>query len=39
MQGIHLRKYGVEAKIPFVLYEVDGVDLRVDAADGGTDCA
>lgn len=39
MQGIHLRKYGVEAKIPFVLYEVDGVDLRVDASDGGTDCA
>lgn len=39
MQGIHLRKYGVEAKIPFCLYEVDGVDLRVDAADGGTDCA
>jgi len=38
MQGIHLRKYGVEAKIPFVLYEVDGVDLRVDAADGGSDC-
>jgi len=39
MQGIHLRKYGVEAKIPFVLYEVDGVDLRVDAADGGSDCS
>lgn len=39
MQGIHLRKYGVEAKIPFVLYEVDGVDLRTDAADGGSDCS
>lgn len=38
MQGVHLRKYGVEAKIPFVLYEVDGVDFRVDAADGGSDC-
>lgn len=38
MQGIHLRKYGVEAKIPFVLYEVDGVDLRVDGADAGSDC-
>jgi len=38
MQGPYLRKYGVETKINFVLYEVDGVDLRVDAADGGTDC-
>ena len=38
MQGIYLRKYGVEAKIPFVLYEVDGVDLRTDAADAGSDC-
>ena len=38
MQGPYLRKYGVETKIPFVLYEVDGVDLRVDAADGGSDC-
>ena len=38
MQGVHLRKYGVETKIPFVLYETDGVDLKVDAADGGTDC-
>lgn len=39
MQGIHLRKYGVEAKIPFVLYGIDGIDLRVDAADGGSDCS
>ncbi len=38
MQGVHLRKYGVETKIPFVLYEIDGVDLRVDAADAGADC-
>lgn len=38
MQGPFLRKYGVETKINFVLYEVDGVDLRVDAADGGSDC-
>jgi len=38
MQGPYIRKYGVETKIPFVLYEVDGVDLRVDAADGGSDC-
>lgn len=33
MQGVHLRKYGVEAKIDFELYEVDGVDFRVDAVD------
>ena len=39
MQGIHLRKYGVECKIDFELYEVDGVDLRVDAVDGGSDCS
>jgi hypothetical protein len=38
MQGIHLRKYGVQAVINFELYEVDGVDLRTDAVDGGTDC-
>lgn len=30
MQGVHLRKYGVEAKIDFELYEVDGVDFRTD---------
>lgn len=39
MQGPYLRKYGVEAKVNFVLYEVDGVDFRVDAADGGSDCS
>lgn len=39
MQGVHLRKYGVETKIPFELYEVDGVDFRVDAADAGSDCS
>lgn len=38
MQGIHLRKYGVETIIDFELYETDGVDLKMDAADGGTDC-
>lgn len=38
MQAVHLRKYGVEAKINFELYEVDGVDFRVDAADAGSDC-
>lgn len=36
-QGIHLRKYGVEATIDFDLYEVDGVDLRVDAASATGD--
>lgn len=39
MQGVHLRKYGVETKIDFELYEVDGVDLRVDAVDAGSDCS
>jgi len=38
MQGVHLRKYGVETKIDFELYEVDGVDLRTDAVDAGSDC-
>jgi len=38
MQGVHLRKYGVETIINFELYEVDGVDLRTDAADAGSDC-
>ena len=37
-QSVHLRKYGVEAKIDFELYEIDGVDFRVDAADAGADC-
>lgn len=39
MQGPYLRKYAVETKINFVLYEVDGVDLRVDAVDAGSDCS
>ena len=37
MQGVHLRKYGVETTIDFELYEVDGVDLRVDAAHAAGD--
>lgn len=37
MQGVHLRKYGVAAVIDFELFEVDGVDFRVDAVDGGAD--
>ncbi len=38
MQGVHLRKYGVQTIISFELYEVDGVDLRVDAVDTGSNC-
>jgi hypothetical protein len=38
MQGIHLRKYGVETTIDFELYEVDGVDLRVDWVPQAADC-
>jgi len=37
MQGTYLRKYGVEAKVDFVLFEVDGVDFRVDAAHAAGD--
>lgn len=39
MQSVHLRKYGVETTIPFELYEVDGINFRVNAADGGADCS
>ena len=39
MQGVHLRKYGVETKIDFELYEVDGVNFRTDAVDAGSDCS
>ncbi len=31
-QGPFLREYGTEAKFNFVLFEIDGVDFRVDAA-------
>ena len=37
MQGPFLRKYGVETTIPFTLFEVDGVDFRVDAAAATAD--
>ncbi len=33
------RKYGVQTTLHFVLYEVDGVDFRVDAVDAGADCS
>jgi len=37
MQGPFLRKYGVETKITFVLFETDGVDFKVDAAHASGD--
>lgn len=37
MQGPHLRKYGAAATIPFDLFEVDGVDLRVDGVHAAGD--
>lgn len=36
-EGTRLRKYGVEATICFELYEIDGVDFRVDAASATGD--
>ena len=38
-QGPFLRKYNVQTTINFTLFEVDGVDLRVDAVDAGADCS
>ena len=37
MQGPFLRKYGVETTVNFQLFEIDGVDLRVDAAHAAGD--
>ncbi len=37
MQGLHLRKYGAAATINFDLFEVDGVDFRVDAVHAAGD--
>lgn len=37
MSDIYLRKYGVANTIDFVLHEVDGVDLRVDAVAASGD--
>ncbi len=37
MQGVHLRKYGVEATVAIELFEVDGVDFRVDAVHASGD--
>jgi hypothetical protein len=37
MQGPFLRKYGVQTTIDFQLFEIDGVDFRVDAAHAAGD--
>ena len=37
MQGTQLRKYGESATINFELYEVDGIDFRVDAVHASGD--
>jgi len=37
-QSVHLRKYGVQTTIDFEVYEIDGVDLRVDWVPAAADC-
>ncbi len=37
MQGPFLRKYGVETKIDFVLYDTDGASLKTDASHASGD--
>jgi hypothetical protein len=37
MQGLHLRKYNAATTIDFELFEVDGVNLRVDAVHAAGD--
>ena len=37
MQAVHLRKYGVATNINFELYEVDGINFRVDAVPAAGD--
>jgi hypothetical protein len=36
-QAVHLRKYGVQTTVTFDLFEVDGVDFRVDAVHASGD--
>ncbi len=36
--GVHLRKYGVETTIDFSVYEIDGINLRVDWVPAAADC-
>ncbi len=38
MQGVHLRKYGVEATIDFEVYGITGVDLKADWVPANADC-
>ena len=38
MSEVYLAEYGRAKTIHFSLFEVDGVDLRVDAADSGANC-
>ena len=37
MQGVFLRKYGVQTTLNFALFEVDGIDFRVDAVHAAGD--
>jgi hypothetical protein len=37
MQGTTLRKYGVQATINFELFEIDGIDFRIDAVHAAGD--
>lgn len=37
MSGIHLRKYGAQTTVDFQLFEIDGVDFRVDAVHAAGD--
>jgi len=37
MADVHLRKYGVEAVIPFSLYKIDGTALKTDAVSASGD--
>lgn len=39
MSQVILAEYGRAKTVNFDLYEVDGVDFRVDAADAGADCS
>lgn len=39
MQAVHLRKYGEATNINFELFEVDGIDFRVDAVHASGDSA
>jgi len=36
-QGVHLRKYGVATNINFDLFEVDGINFRINAVSAAGD--